>query len=90
MIDSRMPPQDVRSFIKKGIKRLNLPDSIQNSMGIDNFRSDLGEPIRAAIMLYMTAHKTVTIQDVADAVGVNVGTLRHYVKHDGTLKVDTL
>ncbi len=90
MIDDGMPPQDVRSFIERGIKRLNLPSNIQDSMGIDDFRCDLGAPIRAAIMLYMTAHKTVTIQGVADAVGVNVGTLRNYVKTDGTLKVDML
>lgn len=88
-VGGSLPYQDPLIFIRKGLKRLNLPINTPCQAELDRVRNDLGVPIRAAIILFLIAHRenhSVKIRDAAGAVGVATETLRKYVIHDGTLK----
>lgn len=84
-----MPPQDVRTYIKAGSQRLNLPDGVWSLVDLDCIREDLGAPLRAGIALLVASHRfgsPRSIEQVAAASGINPKTFRHYVRKDGTMK----
>lgn len=84
-----MPAQDIRTYIKAGSQRLNLPDGDWSLVDLDGIREDLGAPLRAGIALFLASHRfgsPRSIEQVAAAGGLNPKTFRHYVRKDGTMK----
>lgn len=87
--DGILPPQDLWAYVRNGAQRLNLPQTDWHGMNVGNIRTDLGVPIRAGIILYAGAHvigSPVSVDDVADALGLNPKTLRFYVAKGGVVR----
>ena len=87
----RLPPQDAMLYVEAGVHLLGLPPG--TVADLDCIRTDLGAPMRAAIALFAASHACGlphSIAEVADAVGVKVKTLRHYVRQGGIIKPKAL
>ena len=83
-----MPREDVAACIAAGARRLGLPDGDDWGAPLGEIRQDLGAPMRAGISLVVAAARAgrpLSINDVADAVGLNPATLRNYVRAGGIL-----
>lgn len=84
-----LPPQDVWKYIERGVQRLNLPPGDWSLVDLGNIRTELGAPRRAGIALYIASYKfgsPRSIEEVAEALGLNANVLRHYVGKKGMVK----
>ena len=84
MWGDELPVQDVAVYAEAGAQKLGIrTDMAPYLRGI---KDSLGPAMQTAIALYRAAHQTHSMEQVAEAAGVEYRSLQHYVLVGGALK----